>query len=164
MKVRGANPDDLPAISEIYDHEVLHSTATFDTEGMTADERGLWLSSRNESRHPVLVCESEDVIVGWGELKPWSSRKAYDRTAEVSVYVHHQHRRQGVGRLLLSELITHAQGVGIGVLVARISLAEGPASVGLHRSLGFEEVGVMHEVGEKFGRLLDIALLQRPLR
>ncbi len=104
------------------------------------------------------MAEEDGALLGWGRLSPWSPRAAYARTAEDSVYVRADARGRGVGRALLDALVARARGAGIAVLVARI--AEGnPASVRLHERAGFRPVGTMRRVGEKFGRLLDVAIL-----
>lgn len=150
--------DDLEAIFAIYNQEVLHGTATFDTVPREPERDEGWLTERDLRRHPVLVAEANGAVVGWASLAPWSPRPAYERTAEVSVYVHPAHRRSGVGRALLSALTERARAAGLGVLVARIAESD-PASVALHRSLGFRGFGVQRRCGEKFGRLLDVELM-----
>jgi phosphinothricin acetyltransferase len=147
----------VPAIVDIYNHEVVHATSTFDTEPVTTDGRLAWLEAHDPARYPVIVAERLNEIVGFASLSPWSERCAYARAAEVSVYVHREHRGSGAGRALLAELITRARAAGLGVLLARIC-SEGQASLGLHRSLGFQPIGTMRRVGEKFGRILDIEL------
>jgi phosphinothricin acetyltransferase len=109
------------------------------------------------------VLEDAEQIVGWASLSPWSKRRAYAHTAEVSVYVHHEHRRRGFGKLLLQDLIKGARKAGLRVVLARVSRGETQASLLLHKSLGFQTVGTMHRVGEKFGRLLDVTLLELQL-
>ena len=106
----------------------------------------------------MLVAESNGEVLGWGSLSQWSPRGAYARTAEVSVYVDRPRRGEGVGRLLLAALIERAPQGGIAVLLARIA-GENPASIALHESLGFAQIGVQRRSGEKFGRILDVALM-----
>jgi phosphinothricin acetyltransferase len=156
--IRDAATRDLDAIFAIYNREVEESTATFDTEPRVVGIDDVWLTDRDASRHPVLVASVEGEVVGWASLSPWSSRPAYARTAEESVYVRADHRGRGVGRTLLDALIERARAGGLGVLVARIAEAR-PESVRLHESLGFERVGTMRACGEKFGRLLDVELM-----
>lgn len=158
MLVRDATEADLPGIFAIYDREVLTGTATFDTAPKTAAERVDWFNAFPRERYCVLAAEDEGRVIGWARLYPWSARKAYDRTAELGIYVHHEHRARGVGRTLMCALIDRAGRAGIGVLIARV--VEGnPASLALHESVGFTTIGVMRRVGEKFGRLLDVRLL-----
>ncbi len=160
MIIRLATPDDLGRIVEIYNHEVVHSTATFDTEPSTVEGRQRWFEKHCPHRHPILVAEESAAILGWASLSPWSQRGAYARTAELSVYVASEHRRLGVGTALMTNLLERGKENGLGVVLARISCGEGPASRRLHESLGFSLIGTMHRVGEKFGRVLDIDLLE----
>ena len=162
MKIRPATEGDLPGIFAIYDEEVLRGTATFDTEPKSAAGRLEWLRNDGNGRYPVLVAEVDAEIAGWARLYAWSPRPAYDRTAENAVYVHARFRGRGVSRALMNELMRQAPARGVQVLIARI--VEGnPASLGLHQALGFETIGVMRRVGEKFGRLLDVRLMCRHL-
>lgn len=160
--VREAAPGDLPTIAAIYDHEVESTTTTLDTEPMSREERAAWLARRDHERHPVLVAEQGGRIIGYGELKPWSPRKGYARTAEVSVFVAADARGAGAGRALLSELVARARQSGLGVLLSRIG-GESAASIALHAALGFRHLCTMERVGEKFGRLLDVELFDLQL-
>ena len=156
--IRPAGTDDLPRILDIYNHEVLVSTATYDTTPRTMPEQVEWFSHHGPG-HPVLVAEEAGSITGWASLSPWSDRPAYDRSAEVSVYVAEEHRGKGQGRLLLQALIDAARGRGHHVLLARIS-ADNVVSIRLHEKLGFSEVGLLREVGHKFGRVLDVSIME----
>jgi len=160
--IRAATEADLPGIFAIYDHEVLHGTATFDTQPKTPAERLEWFRSDGSGRYPILVAESDGAIAGWTRLYPWSNRCAYDRAAENAVYVHPQQRGKGVGRALLAELLRLAPQRGVSLIIARV--VEGNAgSRALHEALGFQTIGVMRRCGEKFGRLLDVRLMDRHL-
>jgi L-amino acid N-acyltransferase YncA len=158
VRIRQATESDLPAITEIYNDAIRKSTGTFDTEPRPLADRIEWFRS-HDARHPVYVAESEGRIVGCGAISAWSSRRAYDATGEVSTYVDESHRGRGVGRALLAESLAGAAHIGYHTLLARI--AEGnAASLRLHSSAGFSSVGVMREVGTKFGLRLDVHLLQ----
>ena len=162
MKIRAATEADLPGIFAIYDREVLHGTATFDTEPKSAAERLAWLRDDAGGRYPILVAEIDGQVAGWARLYAWSNRCAYARAAENAVYVDAAQRGKGVGRALLAELIRLAPQRGVHVLLARI--VEGnPASLAVHEKLGFTPIGVMQRVGEKFGRVLDVRLMDRQL-
>jgi phosphinothricin acetyltransferase len=150
--------DDLGAIFDIYNHEVLHGTATFDTEPRVLGRDDAWLTERDRKRHPVIVAEVDDRVVGWGSLNPWSSRGAYARTAEGSVYVHRDFRGRGLGRSLLAAIIERGRDAGIGVILARIAEANEP-SVRLCERFGFGRIGTQRRCGEKFGRILDVELM-----
>jgi phosphinothricin acetyltransferase len=154
MLIRPATLADVPAITEIYNHAVLYTTASFDTEPKTLDDRQRWLSERLP-KHPVLVAEADGVVVAWGALSRYSERPAYDGTVEVSVYVHEQHQQRGYGRAMTTALLEAAKDVGLHVILARIC-AENVGSIAMVRSLGFTESGTMHEVGRKFDRWLDV--------
>lgn len=156
--IRRANLADVEAITGIYNEAILTTTATFDTEPKSVDERTQWLQSHDE-RHPVLVADAEGLVVGWASLTRWSERQAYDETAETSFYVQASHRGRGIGRKLKSAIIEEARRLHFHTLIARI--AEGSQeSIHLNESAGFMHVGTLKEVGRKFGRLLDVHIMQ----
>lgn len=158
MKIRPARLSDAAAIAEIYNEQVLHGTATFDTEPRSLEAQKKWLEAHGEG-WPVIVAEDAGKVVGWASLSRWSERKAYDESAENSVYVAKDARGKGLGKALLSALLEEARRKKFHAILARI--AEGnPASVKLHESFGFTRVGVLKEIGFKFGRRLDVAILQ----
>jgi L-amino acid N-acyltransferase len=156
--VRDARPEDLEAIFEIYNEQVRNGTATFDTEPRVAGRDDGWLTERDAQRHPVVVAVAGGQVVGWASLSPWSTRGAYARTVEGSVYVHAGHRGRGIGRLLLAALIERAREAGVGVVLARIAEANEP-SVRLFEGFGFAHIGTQRRCGEKFGRILDVELM-----
>ncbi len=159
--IRPADAADLPAIAEIYNDAVLHSTATFDVEPWTEDEQGRWLQQHG---HPyaVLVADQKGEVMGWASLGPYRSKAAYRFTAEDSVYVRSDVQGGGIGALLLARLLEVAAGNGFHAVIARI--VEGnPTSERLHRRLGFRRVGVEREVGRKFELWLDVVVMQKVL-
>src|SRR5829696_977446 len=127
MLIRPATPDDLAAINEIYNHYVLHSTCTYQTEPETMDARHAWFAHHAE-KHPVTVGVENGAVVGWGSLSRFHARAAYARSVENSVYVHHEHHRKGIGRALLGNLIARASALGHHTIIAGID-AEQTASV-----------------------------------
>jgi phosphinothricin acetyltransferase len=157
VEIREAATADLEAIFAIYNEEVERGVSTFDTEPLRRGHDEDWLDDRSP-RHPVLIAAAASEVVGWGSLSQWSPKRGYDRTAEVSVYVDRGSRGRGIGARLLEALIDRAPAGGIAVLLARIA-GENPASIALHRSLGFEPIGIQRRAGEKFGRILDVALM-----
>ncbi len=161
LRIRRAIADDLERIFEIYNHEVTGGVNTFDTEPRRLGVDDGWLLDRPE-RYPVLVGELDGEVVGWSSLSQWSPRGAYARTAEVSVYVDRKHRGKGYGRALLGAVVELAPSTGAGTLLARIVEAN-PISMGVHRSLGFEPIGTQRRAGEKFGQILDVALMDLQL-
>jgi phosphinothricin acetyltransferase len=162
MKYRLACPHDAEAIRAIYNREVLGSTVTFDMVARTAEEQLAWLDEHSGA-HPAVVAVGDlDLVCGFGSLSPYRSRPAYRTTVEDSVYVDTDARGQGVGRGLLDELIRLAAVHGFHAVMARV-VGGHQASIALHRACGFELVGVEREVGRKFGRWLDVVLMQRLL-
>jgi phosphinothricin acetyltransferase len=161
MEVRLAGLADADAIREIYNREVTGSTVTFDLVPRSHDDQVAWLDE-HAGAHPAIVAVDGGRVVGFGSLSPYRSRPAYSTTVEDSVYVHHDARGTGVGRLLLTELVRLATDHGFHAVMARI-VGGHETSIALHRSCGFELVGIEREVGRKFGRWLDVALMQRLL-
>jgi phosphinothricin acetyltransferase len=158
IAVRPAETADLPRILAIYNHEVLASTATYDTTPRTMPEQEQWFAHHGRG-HPVLVAAEGGSVAGWASLSPWSDRPAYDRSVETSVYVAEECRGKGIGRVLLQALIDAGRDLGHHALLARIS-ADNTVSILLHRKLGFTEVGLLKEVGQKFGRMLDVSIME----
>jgi phosphinothricin acetyltransferase len=159
LTIRRATLEDLPAIGAIYDDAVLKTTATFDTEPRTAERHRLWFEAHKEPKHPVLAAESGGRVIGWASLSSWSDRCAYDETAEDSIYIAEEARGRGAGKALLAELLAQGRAAGLRTVLARIT-GESEASIRLHESFGFVRVGVMRQVGRKFGRLLDVSMYQ----
>ncbi len=159
--IRPAEAGDLAAIANIYNDAVLNSTATFDTEPATLQESKQWLRERS---HPyaVLVAEHGGEVIGWAALKAFASKPAYRFTAENTVYVRADMRARGVGKALMGRLLEVAAENSFRTVIARIA-APNPASVRLHRRLGFRRVGVERDVGRKFERWLDVVVMQKLL-
>jgi L-amino acid N-acyltransferase YncA len=159
--IRPAVESDLAAINDVYNHYVLNSTCTYQEEPESLDGRKQWFG-RHGDKHPVIVAETDGRVVGWGSLSPYHPRSAYRHTVENSVYVHHQHLRQGIGSLLLQALIVRARNLDHRVIIAGID-GEQTASVALHTKFHFEKVGHLKQVGFKFGRWLDVTYLELSL-
>lgn len=158
MELRRAVDRDAEAIRALYNVEVLTSTATFDLVPRTAEEQKAWMAAHS-GVYPALVAEEEGGVVGFSSLSPYRPRPGYSTAVEDSVYVAAGLRRRGVGRLLLTGVVELARDHGFHSIVGRIS-AEQPASIGLHLSCGFEMVGIEREIGRKFGRFIDVAIVQ----
>lgn len=156
--IRPATADDLPTINDIYNHYVLHSTCTYQVEPSTMEERREWFA-HHDDKHPVIVGCENGVVRAWASLSKFHPREAYSRTVENSIYVHHEHHRRGLGRLLTEEMIQQAKLLGHHTIIASIS-ADQTGSVALHEVLGFRKAAHLKEVGVKFGRWLDVVWLQ----
>ncbi|HAG07634.1 MAG: GCN5-related N-acetyltransferase [Clostridia bacterium 62_21] len=159
--LRPATWGDLQAVNDIYNWAVLNTTATFDLEPWTLQAREEWFA-RHEPEFPVIVAEQGGTVVGWGALSPYNPKPAYRYTAEDSVYVHPEYRRRGIGMRLLAALVEAARTRGFHTLIALITHANAP-SIRLHANCGFVQVGLLRQVGYKFGAWHDVAILQKML-
>ena len=161
MELRPAGLDDAEAIREIYNHEVATGTATFDLEPRSLVDQRSWLSERSGA-HVVVVAEIDGEIVGFGALSRYKDRPAYNTTVEDSVYVAPGSQGLGVGIALMEALLAKAADHGFHTVIARIG-SESDASVALHAKAGFVEIGREREVGRKFGRWIDVVIMQHML-
>lgn len=158
MDIRRALPADLPAVSAIYAREALEGDATFDTAPRSMDA---WEEKLTGGDH-FLVAEHEGDVVGYASSSTFRPKPAYGHTKETGVYVAPGHQGLGIGRGMYAELLALLEADGVHLAVAGVALPN-PASLALHRSCGFEQVGVMREVGRKFDRWIDLAWLQKVL-
>jgi len=159
LELRLAQIDDAEAIRVIYNNEVASGTATFDLTPRTLEQQRDWLTERSGA-HIVLVAEVDGVIVGFGALSRYMQRPAYSTTVEDSIYVRPEDQGQGIGEAILARLIERASEHGFHTIIARIG-SESEGSIALHRKAGFEDVGKEREIGRKFGRWLDVVIMQR---
>jgi phosphinothricin acetyltransferase len=156
--IRKAVETDLEVINFIYNHYVLHSTCTYQTEPSTPAERFQWFTEHHEP-YFVKVAEVEGKVLGWSSISRFHPRCAYEGTAENSIYVHPERLYQGIGSSLMADLIQDAKKAGFHTLIALISADQRP-SVKLHEKSGFVLAGRLKEVGNKFGRWLDVDYMQ----
>ncbi|HTT86536.1 MAG TPA: GNAT family N-acetyltransferase [Acidimicrobiales bacterium] len=161
MEVRLARLEDAEAIRQIYNAEVTASTVTFDLEPRSLRDQRAWIA-RHQGPHAAVVAVEDATVVGFGSLSAFRERPAYATTVEDSVYVGGDWRGHGVGRALLVELVGLARSRGFHTVIARTTGDNAP-SIALHQACGFTLVGTEREVGRKFGRWLDVAILQRML-
>jgi L-amino acid N-acyltransferase len=154
---------DLPAILDIFNHAILHTTALYEYQPRTLDMLKVWHADKVRGKYPVVGAFDEPGrLVGFASYGPFRPHPGFKYTVEHSVYVEEGHRGQGVGRLLLTEIIARAQAQDYHVLVGAID-GENLASVRLHASLGFAPAGTVRQAGFKFGRWLDLVFYQRVL-
>jgi phosphinothricin acetyltransferase len=159
---RLADRRDAEAIRAIYNVEVLESTVTFDLVARSLADQLAWIDEHSGGHPAIVAVDDEDTVVGFASVSPYRSRPAYAPTVEDSVYVRRDQRGNGVGKLLLADLVTATREHGFHSMIARI-VGGHDASIALHRACGFSEIGVEGEVGRKFGRWLDVVLMQRML-
>jgi phosphinothricin acetyltransferase len=163
MKPRDATADDLPAITAIYAHHVLHGTGTFEEEPPSEIEMAARMARVQGARCAWLVAEADGRVQGFAYYAQYRDRSAYRFAAENSVYVRDDVRGQGVGKALAAALVDSAARRGFRQMIAVIGDSENVGSIGLHFSVGFRQVGVLRAAGMKFGRWVDVVLMQRPL-
>ena len=158
MTIRPATLADLPAINAIYNHYVLTSTCTYQVEPTPMEERVKWFTGRS-AKHPAIVAEKGGMIVGWGSLSPYNLRCGYAGSVELSVYIHYNHHRKGIGTSLCEDLIRLGKAAGLHTIIGGISMEQAP-SIALHEALGFVKVAHLKEMGVKFGKRLDVGYWQ----
>ncbi|WP_114209676.1 GNAT family N-acetyltransferase [Acidisarcina polymorpha] len=164
VHVRMALPEDVNAITSIYAPYVLHGVASFEAVVPDPAEMLRRRAAVLDLGLPYIVAEIGGEIAGYAYASQFRPRAAYRFTVENSVYVAERHQRRGVARLLMRQLIEQCAAAGMREMIAVIAdPSNSTASVALHRSLGFAEVGLLRGVGEKFGRALDVLLMQRSL-
>ena len=163
MPLRDAAPADLPAMTAIYAHHVLHGTGTFEEAPPDGAEMARRMAAVQDQGWPWLVAEENGLILGFAYLNQFRPRSAYRYAGEDSVYVRDDIRGQGVGKALVAALLRRGEECGFRQIFAVIGDSENVGSIGLHVSLGFRQIGVMRSAGAKFGRWLDVVTMQRAI-
>jgi L-amino acid N-acyltransferase YncA len=163
IPVRLATPADIPAITRIYAHAVLHGTATFELDPPDEAEMTQRMKTLLDGGFPYIVAENGGALAGYAYAGPYRARPAYRFTVEDSIYVDPGTHRRGLGRALLARLIEEAERSGFRQMIAVIGDSANAPSIEVHRTLGFRMVGNFENVGFKFGRWLDSVLMQRDL-
>jgi L-amino acid N-acyltransferase YncA len=159
--IRPSRDADLPAITAIYGHHVLHGTGTFETTPPTETEMTARRADVLGKGLPWLVLEDGGRVLGYAYCQWFKPRPAYRYSAEDSIYLHPDAAGQGLGRQLLAALLAQAEAAGVRKLIAVIGDSANAGSIGVHRALGFQQVGTIASCGWKFGRWLDIVLMDR---
>ncbi|MBL0930455.1 MAG: N-acetyltransferase [Alphaproteobacteria bacterium] len=164
MIIRDAADTDLPAIHAIYAHHVANGLGTFEEAPPTLDEmRGRRAAIVDKGLPWLVATDTNGVILGYAYAGPFRPRSAYRFAVEDSIYVAPGAARKGVGKKLLAELIARCQAWGARQMLAVIGDSGNAGSIGVHKSLGFEHGGIMHAVGFKHGRWVDVVIMQRAL-
>jgi phosphinothricin acetyltransferase len=161
--IRPSTLADLPAITAIYGHHVLHGTGTFETTPPTEDDMAARRADVLAKGLPYLVADEGGQLLGFAYCQWFKPRPAYRFSAEDSIYLHPDAAGKGVGKQLLAALAAEAEAAGIRKLIAVIGDSANAGSIGVHRALGFTPVGVLQSCGWKFGRWLDVVLMEKAL-
>jgi L-amino acid N-acyltransferase YncA len=157
--IRDATEDDLKAILDIYNAEVMTGTATWDLEPRSWDEQLAWFAAHCAPYCAIVAVESDGLVAGWGSLSRFHPRPGYRFTVEDTVYVRPDRQRRGIGRALLMELVERGQAGGFRAMLGKIS-GDNTPSIELHRACGFFEAGRERELGYKFDRWLDVVTME----
>ena len=161
--IRPSRDDDLPAITAVYAHHVLHGTGTFETTPPGEADMAARRADVLSKGLPWLVAEEDGEVLGFAYCNWFKPRPAYRFSAEDSIYLAPQAHGRGLGRELLTALAAQAEARGVRKLIAVIGDSANAGSVGVHRSCGFTPVGVLRSCGWKFGRWLDVVLMEKML-
>jgi phosphinothricin acetyltransferase len=163
MEIGPVTAADLAEIQSIYAHHVLHGSGTFEESPPSVEEMTARFAAATTRGWHWLAARDATGVLGFATLSQFRERPAYRFTAENSIYVRDDVRGQGVGKALVSRLLEHAAAVGFRQMIAVIGDAENVGSIGVHASLGFQRAGVLRAAGLKFGRWLDVVLMQKTL-
>ena len=161
--IRPSTDADIPAITEIYAHHVRYGTGTFETTPPTEADMAARRADVLSKDLPWLVAEETGRVLGYAYCQWFKPRPAYRFSAEDSIYLHPDAAGKGLGKSLLAELVSRAEAAGIRKLIAVIGDSNNGGSVGVHRALGFAPVGVLKSCGWKFGKWLDVVLMDKTL-
>lgn len=170
IRIRTAMEADLPALTEIYNDAVVHTTATLDLEPRTVEDRRPWFEAHNKGNHPLITAvllpeagaesDAEEIVVGYSSLSDLFDKDAYISTVELSIYVHPDYKRQGIGDRLMQEILRLARENEITHAVVSKITSGNAASNHLHEKYGFVRIGTLHECARKFGQMLDMNMYE----
>jgi len=163
LLIRPSTADDVPAVAAIYGWHVLNGTGTFELEAPDTPEMARRRADVIDKGLPWLVAERDGEVLGYAYANHFRPRRAYRFCLEDSIYLAPSAQGQGVGRLLLAELISQCEARGARQMLAVIGDSANAGSIGVHRTLGFEHTGLIRSAGWKFDRWLDVVMMQRPL-
>jgi L-amino acid N-acyltransferase YncA len=161
--VRPSKDEDISTIQKIYGYEVLNGTGTFDTVPPTENATLVKRQSILDQGFPHLVAEINEVVVGYSYVSVYRQRSAYSKTVENAIYIDPDFRGQGVAKCLMIEILSLCKKIGLKQMIAVVGDSENFGSIALHEKLGFRKVGVLEKVGHKFGRWIDVVLMQKSL-
>jgi phosphinothricin acetyltransferase len=164
VAIRPVRPSDLPALLDIYNHYVVNTPITFDLEPRTLAQRQEWLDQfAPAGRYRCFVAARGAAPIGWACSARFKEKAAYDTSIETSIYLAPGEGGKGLGRRLYETLFDALKGEDIHRAFGGVTLPN-EASVAVHKSVGFEQIGTYREIGRKFGKYWDVALYLRPMR
>jgi phosphinothricin acetyltransferase len=163
FKIRKFTPQDIKEVIEIYNYYVLTSASTFDKETPSHKEMHAKFSALLDQKMPILIAEKDKKVIGYAYTTPYRQRWGYRYSVEDSIFIDKDYIGQGVGEILLTELIKEATNLGYKQMIAIIGDSSNKASVSLHKKLGFNIIGQMPRIGRKFNRWLDNIIMQKSL-
>lgn len=159
--IRTATLDDVSSINKIYNYEVTNTTVTFDTQPRDESSGIKWFLAHNDSNHPIFVYVIDDKVVGYCSLSPYRFLDAYAQTVEISLYVHKEYRKQGIGKDLCRYVLDYAKNRDDIHNIIAVITSDNEKSINLFKSFGFEDGGTIPQTGRKFGKLLSITNLYK---
>jgi len=159
INIRNATENDLQPMLDIYNEIIMNTTAIFQYDPHTLEQRKEWFAQKKKENYPVFVAEENNMIVGFSTFGQFRNWQAYKYSVENSVYIKADQRGKGIGKLLLQPLIDAAKQMRLHTIIAGI-VADNEASMALHQKFGFVEVAHFKEVGYKFDKWLDLKFLQ----
>ncbi len=163
MQIRPSVIDDLPSLTDMYNHYILHTAITFDIEPYTVEGRKVWYSQfADTGRHQLLVAELNNEVIGFACSAPFKPKQAYETSVEVSIYLTPDRQGQGVGKRLYEALFDALAKEDVHRAYAGISLPNAPSRT-IHQKFGFKSVGIYREVGRKFGKYWDIEQFEKAI-
>lgn len=157
--LRPATANDLEGILAIVNHNILHSTALYDYNVKSMEYMQQWFTEKQEAGWPVIVADIKGKVAGYGTYGTFRTKDGYKYTVEHSVYVNEEYHGNGIGKMLLADLIVLAKKQGMHSMIAGID-AENKGSIEFHKKFGFREAGLLKEVGFKFNRWLDVVFME----
>ena len=159
--IRTATLDDVSSINKIYNYEVTNTTVTFDTQPRDESAGIKWFLAHNDSNHPIFVYVIDDKVVGYCSLSPYRFLDAYAQTVEISLYVHKEYRKQGIGKDLCRYVLDYAKNRDDIHNIIAVITSDNEKSINLFKSFGFEDGGTIPQTGRKFGKKLSITNLYK---
>jgi len=159
IQIRTAKMEDIKGITEIYNDAIKNTISTFDTQTKTIEEQKEWFKSHG-AKNPIIAAEEDKEILGWAALSQYSTKCAYSDFAEISLYVKKEKQGQEIGKQLIQKIVEEGKKAGLHALLARITEGN-KKSIHLHEIVGFHHVGILREAGFKFGKRLDVYLMEK---